>query len=281
MDIVDAQVHLNCVGIDSGLVAMDALGIRSVLIDEYERVDEAGHVQPCHELGKGIYRPVSPLAEEASRRFPDRLAYLLRVHYRDPEVETVIRLLKSSPGARAIRVLIGNPVEVLDLSRGAYDRVFAAAQKWEFPVFVQGPHLAPSLPAILRKFPEVRFVLDHCGLPATPADFNQVLALSELNNVTLKWAHAPYSFPTAGYPFPELTQILRRAVDNFGPERIMWASDFTEIKRSTKQSYCWAEALFFIRDTPVLSSLEKEWVLGRTVRAILNWPATPINVASS
>jgi hypothetical protein len=57
-------------------------------------------------------------------------------------------------------------------------------------------------------------------------------------------------------------------VDAYGPERVMWASDYTMIRRHAS----WGEALFSIRDCPSLSEHEKTWLLGRTARRVLNWP---------
>jgi hypothetical protein len=53
----------------------------------------------------------------------------------------------------------------------------------------------------------------------------------------------------------------------FGPERVMWASDYTMIRRAN-----WGEALFSIRHSPSLSEDEKAWILDGTARWVLNWP---------
>ncbi|MDX1893051.1 amidohydrolase family protein [Mycolicibacterium sp. 050158] len=71
----------------------------------------------------------------------------------------------------------------------------------------------------------------------------------------------------APHPFPDLDVTLRRAVDAFGPHRVMWASDYT----ATHTRVNWAESLFCIRHCPSLSEDDKEWILGRTARKLLNW----------
>ena len=58
-------------------------------------------------------------------------------------------------------------------------------------------------------------------------------------------------------------------MDAFGPDRVMWASDYTVSRRRAN----WGEALFSIRHSPSLSEDEKAAMLGRTARRILNWPA--------
>ena len=50
----------------------------------------------------------------------------------------------------------------------------------------------------------------------------------------------------------------------------MWASDFSVIRGT------WAEMLFAVRDSRALSASDKEWVLGRTARTILKWPAPAV-----
>ena len=74
MDIVDAQAHIfMTIGVDETLAAMDALGIRSVLIDEVWHIDDVWHnfesptqegrVTPGAVLAGGVSRPMSPLAD--------------------------------------------------------------------------------------------------------------------------------------------------------------------------------------------------------------------------
>lgn len=277
MDIVDTQVHLNLVGIDEGLTAMKALGISAALIDEYDGGDEAGNLKPYLELGDGLVRPICPTAESAALKHPGTLGYLLRVDYRDPELDAVVRLTKASPHARALRACSRLPYEVEAFRADMYRRVFAAADAYDFPLFLRVVE-PEKLADYAREFTGARLVLDHCGTPKTPAAFDRVLALAEFPNVSLKWAHAPQFFAAENshYPFPEMDAYLRRAVDAFGAERIMWASDFTQIGSYHEPKYCYAEALFYIRHNPLLTQAEKEWVLGRTARTVLNWPASTI-----
>ena len=269
MDILDAQVHLNKFGIDAGIEAMNALGIAAVLIDEFHGLDSESTPQPNLPLPGGGYRPLTPIAEAASLRYPDRLAYLRRVDYRDPDADAIVRLLRADPGARAMRISVRGQGEIDAFVDGQYGRVFEAARTYGFPMFVLLRDHAPLLRPYLERFADVQFILCHCGLPPTPAEYDDVLALARYENLALKWAHAARIFPNNGWPFRELDQYLERALERFGPQRLLWASDTTE----SHGSWTWAEALFYVRDTPVLSAGDREWVLARTARTILRWPA--------
>ena len=63
--------------------------------------------------------------------------------------------------------------------------------------------------------------------------------------------------------------MVGSALDAFGAERMMWASDVSA--NLTGES--WAELLFWLIDNPDISHGEREKLLGGTARRILNWPA--------
>lgn len=72
MNIVDAQVHIGPGRIEETLAAMDALGIRSILIDEYWFGRAKG--DPGYAVPDGAYRPLHPTAELAALLYPDRFS---------------------------------------------------------------------------------------------------------------------------------------------------------------------------------------------------------------
>ena len=57
-------------------------------------------------------------------------------------------------------------------------------------------------------------ILDHLGIPkqGTPAEYEQVLALSKLPRVYMKYSTATL----------ELKPTVRKLYDAFGPDRLMW-----------------------------------------------------------
>jgi L-fuconolactonase len=273
MDIVDAQVHANALGTSETLAIMDALGIQGLLFDEYVTMAEDGTAQPGYRLADGAFRPVGPNAEAAALEHPERFAFLMRVDPRDPGIEGWIETLIAAPGFKALRTLVFTPAEGALFEDGGHDRLLEAARAHRLPVFVTCPGRVPHLAAYVDRFPDVQFVIDHCGAvfdaPPGQAGIEDAVAMARYPNVAYKWAHAPSFLSDTPYPFPDLRPKLRRAIDAFGPERVMWASDYTMSRRRAN----WGEALFCIRDSPSLSEDEKAWVLGRTARRVLDWPA--------
>ena len=271
MDIVDAQVHANVLGTEATLAVMDALGIQGLLFDEYQTTTEDGAPQPDYRLADGTFRPVGPNAEAAALRHPERFAFLIRVDLRDPGIEGWIETLAAAPGFKALRTLVFTPSEGAVFADGGCDRLLHAPRAYSLPVFITCPGRVRLLASYAERFPDVQFVIDHCGVvfdaPGGKATIDDAVAMARYPNVACKWAHAPDFLSTTAYPFPDLEPKLRRAVDAFGPERVMWASDYTMIRRAN-----WGEALFSIRHSPSLSEDEKAWILGGTARWVLNWP---------
>jgi predicted TIM-barrel fold metal-dependent hydrolase len=268
MDIVDAQVHLGREGHEHILAQMDALGISGAVLVEFWGRDEAGRPTPGYQAGD-VWRRVTPLSEAAVLSRPDRFTYIATVDRRDPDLESLIAMIASAPAARGLRVMPLPDAEAF--ADGAYEPLFALAQDAQLAVFVVLHGKAGLLPRYIEKFPRLSVTVDHCGTPWGAGDtrsFNEVLQLARHPNVTLKWAHAQDQFGVKTYPYEGLFPFLRSAIDAFGAERLMWAGDHSAVV-----GHSWAELLFYLRDSCQLSALEKEQILGGTVRRLLGWPA--------
>ena len=288
MDILDAQLHMSPGQIDTMLEAMNSLGIRSALVDEFwvERMSNlSDQVDPGYRLANGAWRAIYPVAELASVLHPDRFAFFVRVDRNDPDLESVMRVIAGSPHARAFRILpTRTPEETQAFASGDYGEVFELAQALGLPMCLHIPGEVEHLGQYLRRFPKLQFVVDHIGMKMgrappersptgeeqvrDPAYFDQILKLAEHPNVAIKWSHVPYCFGLTQYPFAASRPFLRRAIEAFGVERIMWASDKTVAVGQT-----WSTLLDAVRYDPGLSDAEKTAILGANARRIFSWPA--------
>jgi predicted TIM-barrel fold metal-dependent hydrolase len=284
MEIYDAQIHAGPGGIPELLAAMDALGLKGALIDEYwlPGLDS----RPHDKLANGAIRPIVPTAEIAAQLHPDRFAWLRRLHRLDPEYAAIIRLVRDAPGGRALRVDPGmSQAEMGEWENGGYDHILAAAAEAGLPVFVFAPDRPTGFARAAKAFPALRIAIDHCGIfsnsmratiggglpprddAAQLALFDEVCRLADFPNLALKWGHSSGMFEKPVWPGEQLSPILRRAVDAFGANRVMWASDFSVNQRGES----WAELLFGVRGCPLLSEAEKALVLGGALREWVGW----------
>jgi predicted TIM-barrel fold metal-dependent hydrolase len=293
MDIFDSQVHLGPGGAAEMVAAMDALGVAQVLVDEWW-IGTPGH--PYYGVGDGgvAVRTTSPTSELACWTYPGRFAYLIRVDRRDPDLHTVVRLARDNPHIKALRISPGmSRAEIAAFGAGEDDPVFAAAADFGFPIFVQIAGNCDMLARYVAKFPTVKIIVCHTGMPpgkamagiigqmeglpdsaghwakvaAEPKDqaFAKVLRAADHANVGLKWAHAPTMFDSPGFPNAGTHPFLRKAVAAFGAERIMWASDIS----ANQTGESWAELIFAIRNNPDLAEKQKEFIMGGTARSWL------------
>jgi predicted TIM-barrel fold metal-dependent hydrolase len=53
------------------------------------------------------------------------------------------------------------------------------------------------------------------------------LEVAHNSNIALKWSMAPSLFSEEGYPLRATLPLLRRAIDAFGVDRMVWASGYT------------------------------------------------------
>ena len=302
MEIIDAQVHLNQLTPDwktapldevlaTGIQAMDAVGIDKVLIGEAQGFSPK-MLPVGEELPNGAVRTTYPFSERAVQLHPDRFIYHVRVDSRDPELDRILSEVHSHPGAHSIRIVpVPQTGEVARLERGEYDALFAAAERHRVPVFAWVPGRAHLLEPYVKKFPKLQFIVDHCGVGVAPlrsgelpvtmatsltptlservAELGRVCELARYANIAIKWCHAPGLLSEEEYPYRDLMPLLRKVIDAFGVERIMWASDYTVARDQNGNS--WAQCLYYILDSTELTDSEKEWLLGGSLRRALDW----------
>jgi len=313
MEIIDAQVHLNMllpnwrtvdldVAVAAGVAVMDAVGIDRVLIAESWGFD--AHMRPANAdvLPNGAVRMRFPFSERAAALSPERFVSLRRVDHRDPELERLVAGVRSEPGALCLRVVpIVDTGEVDAFERGEFEPLFDSAQRHGVPIFASLPGRGHMLVRYLRAFPKLQVVLDHTGVGVEPprigtvaptlarsvvptlagriAQLDQVIELAQYPNLALKWCHAPARLSAEPYPHPDVLPHLRRVIDAYGVERVVWASDFTQSFHTF--GHPWAEQLHYLLDSDQLSQAEKEWLFGRSVRQVLRWPSSASTAATT
>jgi L-fuconolactonase len=291
MDIVDAQLHMGPGPIEQTLTAMDAIGIRSVMLEEFwywVRSPNPIYNHPGFELPNGAWRALYPGAELASLQYPDRFSFFVRIDRRDPQLESVMRVIASNPHARAFRFLATRTrEEALVFMDGGFDEAFAIAQDTKMPVCLAIPGYVEHLPKYLERFPDVHFVIDHWGLAVdyntagmsdddkqrvlSPGYFDEIMKLGIYPNVSIKTSHAQMFFAAPEYPYDPVRPRLRRAIEAFGADRVLWSSDFTVMRPPSP----WADLVHYIRDDPEFSQDEKVNILGANSRRIFDWPLPP------
>jgi predicted TIM-barrel fold metal-dependent hydrolase len=213
------------------------------------------------------------LALAAAAAEPERFAVAGRLSLLDPAAgRPAIRDWLAIPGMRALRFTCMREPDRTALRGGAAGWVWPAAEAAGVPVMIYAPGSTAVVGAIAARHPGLRLAIDHLGLshPARRegtllADLSELLALARLPNVAVKASALP-AYATDPYPYRGFDEPLRRIFEAFGPRRMFWGTDLTQLPCS------YSEAIESFARLPWMSETDRDWVMGRSVSEWLDWP---------
>jgi len=124
----------------------------------------------------------------------------------------------------------------------------------------------PDIASLADKFPDLTIVIDHMAdCPADrPDELKKLLALHRYPRVFVKVSHT-WSVSQQPYPYRDAQEQARKLYDTFGPQRLMWGTDWPIV-----EAYCgYAKALAMVRDEmKFLNEDDRSWMLSRTVQRV-------------
>jgi L-fuconolactonase len=280
MQVVDAQVHIWGANTpDRPWVATDRaqrptpFSADDAVTEMREAgVDAAILVPPTFEGNR------NDLVLAAARRHPDLFAVMGRIDLDDPDSgREIVAAWRTQPGALGFRLVLTPGSDATRtrpgswLTDGEAEWFFAAAAEHGVPVMVHVIGLLPEIQAVAARYPTLRLVIDHLGLPAAAriersGDLvDQLRPLAELDNVAVKVGALP-CYTDEPYPYPSWQAELRRVVDWYGAHRVFWASDVTRLPGPCRQV-----VEFFSSELPFLTDAERSSILGAGIVDWLRW----------
>jgi predicted TIM-barrel fold metal-dependent hydrolase len=155
------------------------------------------------------------------------------------------------------------------------NEILAAGAKAGIPVNVMCSGKIPLMNELARRNPNTQIVIDHLGIeqpflpPAPPepfADLPNVLALAELDNVTIKISGAG-TLSHQPFPYTDLWEPLGKIFNAFGFDRCMWGTDWTRAVELLN----YEQGVEAFRVTDTLSDSERSTLMGGSLQKIYNW----------
>ena len=295
MKVIDGQIHEP--GLDSSWLECD-VEVRRAAMTEVLKADLAA-------IGAdgAVLHPVEDRgwAYELAAREPDRFVVVAMVDRGNtpgpafnfdainpdaPTFEATLAEELARPGVAALRL---RTLEDDDLGSGeGYGAILEICERRGIPL-VTGSTEKPDLwGRAAETFPRLTIIVDQMALRwrvVQNADwwreFPSVLALARFPNVNVKLTAVP-AFSAAGFPFDDVSPYVRRLVDEFGSDRLLWASDISRYQGKMGCAYTppgmdgdypgrhtYAESYQFFRNANWLDDAEKENILGRTAVQLL------------
>jgi predicted TIM-barrel fold metal-dependent hydrolase len=132
------------------------------------------------------------------------------------------------------------------------------------------PEYLPAVDRMCAKFPDTPVVVDHFARIGVDgvfrnADLDNLCRLARHNSAHVK-VSAFYALGKKEAPYLDLGPMIRRVLDAFGPERLMWASDgpFQVMKGHT-----YKDSIELIRSRlGFLTPTDRDWLLRKTAERV-------------
>jgi predicted TIM-barrel fold metal-dependent hydrolase len=148
-------------------------------------------------------------------------------------------------------------------------RLWKRAQSLKVPMQIYAPiSRMPDMVALIEQCPDLDVVIDHmadCPIDQ-PEQLEKLLALARYPRVFVKISHL-WSISRQPYPWLDAQEYAQRCYAAFGPQRLMWGTDWPVCKQWTN----YADTLRVVRDDmPFLNEDDRSWILSKTVERV--WP---------
>ncbi len=172
---------------------------------------------------------------ESKARFPGRLSVVCRVDVDDPAAPDTLEGLRDA-GAETVRLRNFHRSPGNDPLA-----VWRAAANLGMSVSVGGPaagFASPEFSNLVAELPSLTVIIEHLagmgihaiGAPAMPdaSLFRTALTLSRYPNTVIK-IHGMGEISAPPFPYRHIPPYVQMAYDAFGPERMVWGSDWPRV----------------------------------------------------
>jgi len=153
--------------------------------------------------------------------------------------------------------------------RDLMDPIWKRATTLKVPMCILCPiQRLPDVARVIERFPDLDVCIDHmadCPI-GDEENLAKLLALKRFPRVYVKLSHL-WSLSREAYPYRDTHAQVRKLYDAFGPERLMWGTDWPQVEGDCG----YAKALRLYREEiKFLSDADRQWILHKTVKKL--WP---------
>lgn len=186
---------------------------------------------------------------------------------KDPPAE--MRRLKAE-GVRGFRIYPRNrPVDRWLGDEGMQAMWRCGAKEDLAMCHLVNPDALEAIDANCQRFPDTPVVIDHFArigvdgrIPT--ADLAALCRLARHRRTYVKLS-AFYALGAKKAPYLDLLPMIRKLLDSFGPERLMWATD---CPYQVQQDHNYADSIALIRDHLDVSDGDRQWLLRKTAEKV-------------
>ncbi|WP_416960831.1 amidohydrolase family protein [Streptomyces sp. Agncl-13] len=239
------DTHTHAISGDTGAYPSKPLGGNHSEWSQHRPVDVDGLIRSLDSAGveraalvqaSTFYGFDNRYAADALKRHPDRLVGVCSVDFLADTAVEDLRYWIEERGFGGVRIRVSDgttkvPTPGSGVSDVRMQSVWDYVTAQQIPVCIQMHSKdAPKLAEVLRSRPGMTVLLDHAGRPnaaggAPYEHLDELGRLARFEGVHLK-VTPPALRRLQDEPGADVTEVLRRLVEMFGAERLMWGSNF-------------------------------------------------------
>lgn len=206
-------------------------------------------------------------------RYPQHFVAVCRVDPRSPAAPDDLSKLIKEDKFQGVRISPnGTPPGEWFSDESLMVPLWKRCQQLKTPMTVLMPiEKAPVAQKWIEKFPDLTVVIDHMAdCPIDRPDLQlKLTALKRYPKVFVKISHT-WSLSKEGFPFRDTFPLVQSLYEAFGPQRLMWGTDWPVSKRHAS----YAQTLAVVRDAMTfLTREDKRWILSKTIERVWPFPA--------
>lgn len=206
---------------------------------------------------------------DTMQRFPGTYGGIAVIDWTGAKPDAAMHEL-AEKGVRGFRIYPKDvPIERWAESPG-FERMFAAgAESGQAMCCLINPDALPSLDRMCRRYPKTPVVVDHlCRIGVDgrirEADVTALCNLADHERTYVK-VSAFYALGKKQPPYDDLTPMIRRVHDTYGPRRLMWATDCPY----QVDDHTYADSINLVKERlAFLSDDDKQWMLEKTAAGL-------------
>jgi len=203
------------------------------------------------------------------RRYPQYFRGVCRVDPLDPAAPDHLAHWSEQKGFHGVRLSPAGDTNG-DWIRGPLmEPLWKRCDSLKIPMTLLAPiGRMPDIQKLIDKFPDLTIVIDHMAdCPVNhPEELEKLTALVRYPKVFVKISHT-WSLSKESYPWLDAQALVKHLYGTFGPQRLMWATDWP----IAKEIATYPQRLTVVRDDmKFLNAEDKSWMLSKTIERV--WP---------
>ncbi len=215
------------------------------------------------------YKFDNSLVADVLKKYPGTFHGVARVDPLNPGAPDHLSKLVEEQGFRGVRLSPAANATGDWITGPLMPPLWKRCEQLKVPMTILTPITRiPDIDALYGKFPELTLVIDHmadCPVDK-PAELDKLIVLKRYPKVFVKISHT-WSLSKQPYPWLDSQEHVKRLHAAFGPQRLMWGTDWPVSKKDAE----YAKTLSVVRDEmKFLNDDDKSWILSKTVERV--WP---------